>query len=83
MNFFVEFITTETSAGSALLYIAKYLSYRCRNELNVYKKNEFESTVTKKVNPRKSNSIVGVVYRHPSMDLTDFNCSYLLQIINE
>ena len=28
------------------------------------------------VNPRKSNIIVGVIYRHPSMDLTDFNCNY-------
>ena len=29
------------------------------------------------VNPRKSNIIMGVNYRHPSMDLTDFNCNYL------
>ena len=29
------------------------------------------------VNPRKSNIIVGVNYRHPSMDFTDFNCNYL------
>ena len=26
---------------------------------------------------RKSNTIVGVICRHPSMDLTDFNCNYL------
>ena len=26
---------------------------------------------------KKSNIIVGVFYRHPSMDLTDFNCNYL------
>ena len=28
------------------------------------------------VNPKKSN-IVGVIYRHPSMDFTDFNCNFL------
>ena len=36
-----------------------------------------ESTFIETVNPRKSNIIVGVIYRHPSMDLTDFNCNYL------
>ena len=29
----------------------------------------------------KSNIIVGVVYRHPSMDLTDFNCNYLNKLL--
>ena len=29
---------------------------------------------------KKSNIIVGVIYRHPSMDLTDFNCNYLSQL---
>ena len=33
------------------------------------------------VNPRKSNIIVGVIYRHPSMDLTDFNCNYLNKLL--
>ena len=33
------------------------------------------------VNPRKSNIIVGVIYRHPSMDLTDFNCYYLNKLL--
>ena len=30
---------------------------------------------------KKSNIIVGVIYRHPSMDLTDFNCSYLNKLL--
>ena len=25
--------------------------------------------------------IVGVIYRHPSMDLTDFNCNYLNKLL--
>ena len=29
------------------------------------------------MNPKNSDVIVGVIYRHPSMNLTDFNCSYL------
>ena len=33
------------------------------------------------VNPKKSNIIVGVIYRHPSIDLTNFNCNYLNQLL--
>ena len=33
------------------------------------------------VNPKKSNIIVGVIYRHPSVDLTNFNCNYLNQLL--
>ena len=25
--------------------------------------------------------LVGVIYRHPSMDLTDFNCNYLNKLL--
>ena len=66
-----EFTPTETSAGG-ILYIANRLSYKCLNDLNIYKKNKLESTFIEIVNQKKSNIIVGVIYRHPSMDLTDF-----------
>ena len=45
-----------------------------------------ESGVIEIVNPKKSNITVGVIYRHPSIDLTGFNCSYLnksLEIISK
>ena len=75
-NYYFEFTPTETSAGGTLLYIANHLSYKCHNDLNIYKKNELESTFIEIANSRKSNIIVGVIYRHPSLDLTDFNCNY-------
>ena len=37
-NYSSEFTPTETSAGGTLLYIANHLSYKCRNDLNIYKK---------------------------------------------
>ena len=40
-----------------------------------------ESTFIEIVNPRKSNIIVGVIYRHPSMDLADFDCNYLNKLL--
>ena len=80
-NYSFEFTPTETSAGGALLYIAHHLSYKCCNDLNIYKKNELEATFIEIVNPKKSNIFVGVIYRHPSMDLADFNCNYLNKLL--
>ena len=70
-----EFTPTETCAGGTLLYIANHLSYKC-NDPNIYIKNELESTFIEIVDSKKSSINVGVIYRHPSMDLTDFNCNY-------
>ena len=39
------------------------------------------STFTETVNPRESNIIVRIIYRHRSMDLTDFNCNYLNKLL--
>ena len=50
-NYSFEFTATETSAGGTLLYIANHLSYKCRNDLHIYKKNELESTFIEIVNP--------------------------------
>ena len=80
-NYAFEFTPTEASAGGTLLYIANHLSYKCRNDLNIYKKHELESTFIEIVNLRKSNIIVGAIYRHPSMDLVDFNCNYLNKLL--
>ena len=80
-NYSYEFTPTETTAGGTLLYIANHLSYKCCNDLNTYKKNELESAFIETVKPEKSNIINGVIYRHPSMDLTDFNSIYLNKIL--
>ena len=80
-NYFFEFAPTETSAGSTLSYIVDHLSYKCHNDLNIYKKNELESTFIEVSNPKKSNIIVRVIYRHSSMDLTDFNCNHLNKLL--
>ena len=79
----IEFTPTESSAGGTLLYIANHLSYKSCQDLNIYKKNELESTFTKITNPKKSNFIVGTIYKHPSVDLTDFNSNYLNNLLEK
>ena len=69
-NYSFGFTPIEPSASGTLLYIANHLSYKCGNDLSIYKRNELESTFIEIVNPKISNIIVGVIYRHPSIDLT-------------
>ena len=76
-NYSTEFIPTESSAGGTLLYIANHLSYKPRQDLNIHKMNELESTFIETLNPKNSNIIVGTIYKHSSMDLTDFDSNYL------
>ena len=80
-NYSFEFTPTETSAGGTFLYIANHQSYKCCNDLHIYKKNKLESTFIEIVNLRKSNIIVRVLYRHQSMDLADCNCNYLNKLL--
>ena len=68
-NYSSEFTPTETSAGGNLLYTANHLSYKCRNDFNIYKKNELESTFIEIAKPIKSNILMRVIYRHPSMGI--------------
>ena len=80
-NHSFEQTPTESSAGGTLLYIAIRLSYKIRNDLKIYKKFELESTFIEIINPRKSNIIVGVIYKHPKMDVNDFNNNFLKFLI--
>ena len=57
-NYSFEFTPTETSARGTLLYIANHPSFKCCNDLNIYKKNDLESTFIEIVNPKEQKSIL-------------------------
>ena len=48
-----ESTPTQISTGGTLLYIANHLSYKCRNDLNIYDKNKLASTFIEIFNPKK------------------------------
>ena len=50
--------------------------------MNIYKSHELESTFVEIINPKKSNIILGVIYRHPTMDLNEFNDKYVNKLLN-
>ena len=56
-----------------VLCIRNHLSDKTRNDLNIYKSAELESTFIEIINHKKSNILVGCLYRHPDMDINEFN----------
>ena len=63
------------------LFFTLLIIYHINVVMTYYEKNELKSTFIEIVNPKKSNITVGVIYRHPSMDLTDFNSNYLNKLL--
>ena len=78
-----EYCPTESSAGGTLLYIRNHLSYKTRNDLNIYKSGKLESTFIEIINHKKSNILVGCIYRHPVMDLNEFNDHYVNELLHK
>ena len=74
---------TESSVGGILLYIRNHLSNKTRNYLNIYKSAELEPTFIEIINHKKSNILVGCVYRHPVIDLNEFNYYYLHDLLHK
>ena len=68
---------TESHAGGTLLYINNKLSYKVRQDLCIYKSSELESTFIEIINPKKTNITIGCIYRHPTMNLNEFNDNHL------
>ena len=81
-NYSFEATPTESTAGGTMLYVSNRLSYKPRTDLNMYKKNELESIFIEIINSKKSNIVVGCVYKHPNMDVLDFN-SLINQLLDK
>ena len=56
-NFSFEFTQAKSSAGGTLLYIANQFSFKPPQDLDIYKKNELESTFIEIMNPKISNIV--------------------------
>ena len=74
---------TEATKGGVLLYISNKLNFKPRPDLNIYQAKRVESIFVEIVNKNKSNDIVGVVYRHPSMCEEDFNENLLRNLVHK
>ena len=77
-NYSFESTPTESSAGGTMLSIYNHLSYKPQTDLN----NQLESTFIEIINSKRSNIILGCVYKHPNMDVLDFS-SLIHQLLDQ
>ena len=68
---------TEATKGGVLLYVSNSLNYKPRNDLNIYESKKIESMFIEIINPKCANSVIGTIYRHPSMSGDEFNNDFL------
>ena len=76
-----EHTPTEANCGGALLYIDNNINYAVSDDLCIYKTKELESVFIEIINSEGKNTIVGCVYRHPSMNPTEFIEIYLSELL--
>ena len=74
---------TEAEKGGTILYVSDKLNFKPRKDLEIYISKELESSFIEIVNAKSSNDIVGVIYRHPKMNTTDFIESKLTQVVDK
>ena len=72
-------VDTVAEKGGSMIYISNSLNPKRRLDLEklMYKSEVLESTFIEIINPGKKNVVVGCIYRHPSMDLKEFNIDFL------
>ena len=72
---------SEANKGGVLLYVNKKLNFKPCADLKIYSPKLLESAFIEIINPKRANTIVGVVYMHPSMDADNFNSTYIRPLI--
>ena len=75
--FVVESTSRDASCGGALLYINKNRNYKLRKDLKMHKSKEVEPIFIEIINKKERNTIIGCIYRHPCMDVREFNDTFL------
>lgn len=70
-------VPTEATKGGVLIYVKNGIRFKPRDDLNIYKSKELESVFIETFNDKDSNDIIGVIYRHPSMNESEFVDDYL------
>ena len=58
-------------------------SYKIRKDLKLYKPHKIESVFVEVIMPKKTNIIVGCIYRHADNNIDDFNSNYLRPILHK
>lgn len=76
---------TESSAGGVALYISDSFSFQPRPDFDqtMYQSKTLESVFVEVSRPKKSNLIVGTIYKHPTMSVEEFNSDFLSPFLHK
>ena len=74
---------TEAHKGGVLIYVNKKYNFKPRSDLNIYCSKYLESVFIEVIDEKSKNDIIGVIYRHPSMDLNTFNDLHLRPLMQK
>ena len=75
---------SEANKGGVLLYVnKKNPNFKPRPDLNIYSPKMLESSFIEIINPNKCNTLIGVLYRHPSLDVDIFNSDYIRPLVTK
>ena len=85
LGYNIEHTPNESSNGVTLLYIKQGINYKLRKDLQIYKAKELESTFVEVLESgmSKNNMIIGCIYCHPSMELSEFNYHFLSVLLEK
>lgn len=72
----MEDTPTKAPKGGTRIYLSEELNYIPRKDLQIQKEGELESVCIEILKPGKQNIIAMCLYRHPHMDLREFNDNY-------
>ena len=76
--------TTEYRNGGTAIYIKKCLNYKLRKDYKIYKIYKSKQLVSTFIeeNLKNEKEVIGCIYRHPSMELSEFNSDYLTNLLD-
>ena len=80
-NYCVEHTPTESSNCDTLLYIKNDISCKLRNDVKIYKRKELESISIEIINKTSKNTIVGCIYKQPTLSISEFNDTYIKDLL--
>ena len=65
------------------MYINRKNSYKIKKEKKLYKPHKIESVFVEVIMPKRTNNIVGWIYRHPDNNIDNFNINYLRRLLQK
>ena len=75
-NYNIEHCPTDGPNGAALHYIKEDIIYKKKDDLKILKNKMLESIFVDIINSNTKNLIVGCIYCHPCMELSEFNNNF-------